>query len=88
MNKNDKKPKMGGPRHGMGAPVEKAKDFKGTMKKLLAYLAGYKWALLIVFLFAIGSTIFSIIGPTILGDAITEILNGFIDKISGGKGML
>ncbi|WP_330666149.1 ABC transporter ATP-binding protein [Herbinix luporum] len=87
MNKNDKKPKMGGPRHGMGAPVEKAKDFKGTMKKLLAYLAGYKWALLIVFLFAIGSTIFSIIGPTILGDAITEIVNGFIDKISGGKGI-
>ncbi|MDI9489543.1 MAG: ABC transporter ATP-binding protein [Bacillota bacterium] len=78
---------MGGPRHGMGAPVEKAKDFKGTMKKLLAYLAGYKWALLIVFLFAIGSTIFSIIGPTILGDAITEIVNGFIDKISGGKGI-
>ena len=74
-------------RHGMGAPVEKAKDFKGTMKKLLAYLAGYKWALLIVFLFAIGSTIFSIIGPTILGDAITEIVNGFIDKISGGKGI-
>ena len=87
MNKNDKKPKIGGPRHGMGAPVEKAKDFKGTMKKLLAYLAGYKWALLIVFLFAIGSTIFSIIGPTILGDAITEIVNGFIDKISGGKGI-
>lgn len=73
--------------HGMGAPVEKAKDFKGTIKKLLAYLAGYKWAFLIVFVFAIGSTIFSIIGPTILGDAITVIVNGFIDKISGGSGV-
>lgn len=77
----------GGHGPGMGVPIEKAKDFKGTIKKLLVYLAGYKWAFLIVFIFAIGSTIFAIIGPTILGDAITEIVNGFTDKISGGTGI-
>lgn len=76
-----------GPGAGMGMPVEKPKDFKASMKKLLAHLGGYKWAFLLVFIFAIGSTIFTIIGPTILGDAITEIVNGLIDKISGGKGI-
>lgn len=85
MSKNNNIRKGHGP--GMGPPVEKAKDFKGTMKKLMVYLAGYKWAFIIVFIFAIGSTIFSIIGPTILGNAITEIVNGLIDKISGGKGI-
>ena len=76
-----------GPGGGMGMPVEKAKDFKGSIKKLLTHLGGYKWAFLIVTIFAIGSTIFTILGPTILGDAITEIVNGLIDKISGGKGI-
>ena len=76
-----------GPGGGMGMPVEKAKDFKGSLKKLLTHLGGYKWAFLIVTIFAIGSTIFTILGPTILGDAITEIVNGLIDKISGGKGI-
>lgn len=79
--------KVKGSGHGMGVPAEKAKDFKGTIKKLMVHLSGYKWAFLIVFIFAIGSTIFSIIGPTVLGNAITEIVNGFIDKISGGKGI-
>ena len=52
---------MGG--HGRGA-VEKAKDFKGTTKKLVkGYLIHYKWKILIVILFAIGSTIFTIVGP-------------------------
>lgn len=78
--------KRNGPGPGM-APVEKAKDFKKTMKKLLIYLSGYKWAFLIVFIFAIGSTIFAIISPTILGDAITEIVNGLINKIGGGSGI-
>lgn len=72
---------------GMGRPVEKAKDFKGTMKKLSSHLSGYKAGFLVVLIFAIGSTIFAIIGPTIMGDAITEIINGLIDKIGGGKGI-
>lgn len=76
---------MGG--HGRGA-VEKAKDFKGTTKKLVkGYLIHYKWKILIVILFAIGSTIFTIVGPKILGDATTEIFNGIVSKLSGGSGI-
>lgn len=76
-----------GPRPGIGVPVEKAKDFKGTIKKLTGHLSRYKWGFMISFIFAIGSTIFSIISPTILGNAVTEIVNGLIDKISGGTGI-
>ena len=57
---------MGG-RHGMS--TEKAKDFKGTMKKLMGYLTQYKIGLLLVVIFAIGSTIFNIAGPKILGNS-------------------
>ncbi len=81
---------MGGPGMGpggMGRPGEKAKDFKGTMKKLTGYLSKYKLGFLFVLIFAIGSTIFSIIGPTIMGDATTEIANGIISKIKGGDGI-
>jgi len=68
--------------------VEKAKDFKGTTKKLIKnYLVKYKIALIIVIIFAIGSTIFSIVGPKILGNATTEIFNGLVSKLSGGSGI-
>jgi len=67
--------------------VEKAKDFKGTLKKLLNYIAIYKWPIIIVIIFAVGSTIFSIIGPKILGNATTELFNGLISKVSGGDGI-
>lgn len=73
-----------GPHMGGG---EKAKNFKGSIGKLLNYMSRYWIALMIVILFAIGSTIFSIIGPTILGNATTEIFNGLIDKINGGTGI-
>ena len=89
MANNSKKPPMGGmgPGHGPGA-VEKPKNFKETTKKLIKhYLADYKWQLLIVFIFAIGSTIFMIVGPKILGNATTEIFNGLISKLSGGTGI-
>ena len=57
---------MGG--HGPGMrPTEKAKDFKGTMKKLLQYLGAYKISIVAVIIFAIGSTVFNIVGPKILG---------------------
>ena len=75
---------MGG-RHGMS--TEKAKDFKGTMKKLMGYLAQYKIGLLLVVIFAIGSTIFNIAGPKILGKATTELFHGLISKVSGGSGI-
>ena len=75
----------GGPKGGM--PGEKAKDFKGTMKKLMAYLAQYKTALIFVVIFAIGSTVFNIVGPKILGKATTEIFNGLVGKVTGGSGI-
>lgn len=68
-------------------PGEKAKDFRGTMKKLAVYLGAYKIPLLFVVIFAIGSTIFNIVGPKILGRATTEIFNGLVGKISGGAGI-
>ena len=79
---------MGGPgRPGMNTQA-KAKNFKVTTKKLINnYLSKYKLAITIVIIFAIGSTIFSIVGPKILGNATTEIFNGIISKLSGGSGI-
>ncbi len=77
---------MGGPRRNM--PTAKAKNFKETTKKLIKnYLSKYKVALIIVVIFAVGSTIFTIVGPKILGNATTEIFNGLISKLSGGSGI-
>ena len=70
----------------MGAG-EKAKDFKGTIKKLMKYLSEYKIGLIFVLLFAIGSTIFNIAGPKILGKATTEIFTGLVGKVSGSSGI-
>ena len=70
-----------------GAP-EKAKNFKQTAQKLMNdYLGKYKIALIIVLVFAVGSTIFTIVGPKILGNATTEIFNGLVSKLSGGSGI-
>lgn len=77
---------MGGP-HGAAMAGEKARDFKGTMKKLMNYMGKYKIAIFFVFIFAIGGTIFSIVGPKILGKATTEIFNGLVGKVSGGSGI-
>jgi len=74
-----------GPRR--GPTLEKAKDFKGTTKKLLKYLSNYKISLIIVLLFSILATTFSIIGPKLLGKTITELSNGFIRKISNTGGI-
>ena len=85
-----------GPRVGHGGPggpggaksVERAKDFKGTTKKLMGkYLSEYKWKLIIVFIFAIAGTVFTIVGPKILGKATTEIYSGIVKKISGVGGI-
>lgn len=79
---------MAGRRH-MGGPgaVEKAKDFKGTIKKLIKYIASYKVALVFVTIFAIGSTIFNIVGPKVLSKATTEIFNGLVAKVQGTGGI-
>ena len=88
MAENRRKPPMGGGRGPGMAPVEKAKDFKGTLGILVKkYLWHYKIALLIVIIFAIASTIFSIVGPKILGNATTEMFTGIVSKISGGTGI-
>ena len=83
---------MPGPMGGPGRPgmdiQKKPKNFKATTKKLINnYLSKYKLAITIVIIFAIGSTIFSIVGPKILGNATTEIFNGIISKLSGGTGI-
>ena len=76
------------PRPRPGQQLEKAKDVKKAAKRLInGYLAKYRLALIIVFIFTIGSTIFAIIGPKILGNATTEIYNGIVSKISGGAGI-
>ncbi len=85
-----------GPRPGRGGPGghmammkgDKAHDFKGTMSKLLAYLGSYNIGILVVMVFAIASTVFTIIGPKILGRATTKLFEGVLAMISGtGSGI-
>lgn len=88
MSEQNKAPIRGG--HGPGggiAPGEKAKDFKGTIKKLLIYMGRYKFALLVMIIFAVGGTTFTIIGPKILSKATTELFNGLLEKVAGTGGI-
>jgi len=88
-------PMMGGPgrrgpmagRHGPMAMMrgEKARDFKGTMRKLIEYLGSYRIAILVVMLFAVGSTVFSIVGPKILGKATTKLFEDVMGQIAGAS---
>ncbi|HGE7964182.1 TPA: ABC transporter ATP-binding protein [Clostridioides difficile] len=68
----------------MGAG-QKANDFKGTMRKLIAYLSKFKISIILVIVFAIGSASFSIVGPKILGKTTTKIFEGLVSKVSGGN---
>lgn len=79
------RPRGGGP--GQIAPVEKAKDFKGTIKQLASYIGAYKIPMFFVIIFAIFSTVFNIWGPKILSRAITELFNGLIKKYQGTGGI-
>ena len=83
-NRGQRRGPMG---HGRMGSTEKAKDFKGTMGKLIKYMSAFKIQMLFVVIFAIGGTIFNILGPKILGKATTEIFNGLVSKVSGGSGM-
>ena len=74
----------GGPRMMAG---EKAKDFKGSMAKLIRYMSKYKIRFVIMFVFAIAGTVFNIVGPKILGKATTELFNGLVAKIGGTGGI-
>ena len=80
-------PRRGGPGGFGGMPGEKAKDFKGSIKKLLLYLGGYKWIISIAMAIAIASTVLSIFGPKILGRA-TNILAEGMYKIIAGTGSI
>ncbi len=81
-------PKMKRGPGGRNRTAEKAKDAKGTIKKLFSvYLSKYKIPLVIVFIFSIASTVFTIVGPKIMGNATTEIYNGIVAKISGTGGI-
>ena len=70
----------------MGGGGEKAKNFKGTMKKLLDYLKPYRTAVIIVLIFAFGSAAFAIAGPKIMGNATTKLFEGLVNKVSGVPG--
>ena len=94
--KTNKRPPMGGKRGAMGGgpghnvPMTgaKAKDFKGSMSRLLKYIGNYKGAVITVFIFAIASTIFTIIGPKLMGNATTVLFEGVMGQISGsGEGI-
>lgn len=74
---------FGGPMGGMHLGGAKAKDFKGTTKKLLDYLKPFRLSIIIVLIFAVGSATFSIIGPKVLGHVTTSIFEGLVSKISG-----
>ncbi|MDU4695119.1 MULTISPECIES: ABC transporter ATP-binding protein [Paenibacillus] len=93
----DKKRGFGGPRRGhggpggpggpgMGMPVEKAKDFKGTLKRLIRYLRPHKYQLAAVLVMAILSTVFSIFSPKVMGKATTKLFEGIMGKIQGVPG--
>lgn len=83
MSETTRRPQRRGPM----MPGEKAKDFKGSLKKLLAYIGKYKIAILAVMLFAAVSTVFSVVGPKVMGKATTALAEGLMRKISGTGGI-
>ncbi len=76
----------GGPGGGPG-PTEKARDFGGSIRKLVSYLGSYKFPILAVILMAVGSTVFNVLGPIVLGQATTELANGIAAKVAGTGGI-
>lgn len=88
MSEKDNKQSRGmghGPGNHGNVIVEKPKDFKGTFKRLVSYIGKNKVAILIVFIMAIGSTAFAIVGPKLLGNATTTLFQGLMSKPAGGS---
>ncbi|MDD6042969.1 MAG: ABC transporter ATP-binding protein [Eubacteriaceae bacterium] len=81
------RPHMGGKRAAKMMPGEKAKDFRGTLKKMIKYIGNYKFAVLVVMVFAALSTVFSVVGPKVMGKATTELATGLMMKIKGTGGI-
>ncbi|MDQ0900120.1 ABC transporter ATP-binding protein [Paenibacillus sp. V4I7] len=71
---------------GMGMPVQKAKDFKGTIRRLSRYMSPFRVSILLVFISAVLSTLFSIISPKLMGNATTILYEGSIAKLKGVSG--
>ena len=83
-------PRRRGPGRGPGggaAPGEKARDFRGSIGKLVSYLGHYKLPILIVLIMAAGSTVFNVVGPKVLGEATTTLANGLAAKVAGTGGI-
>jgi ATP-binding cassette subfamily B multidrug efflux pump len=88
-------PRPGGPMRGpmgggpmmMGLPVEKPKDFKGTLRRLVAYLRPHAFQLSLVVVMAVLSTLFSILGPKIMGEAVTKLFEGLMARFQGATGV-
>ena len=83
-------PKSGGAMFGRNAavPGEKAKNFKNSFGKLLRYMGKFKILLILVVIFAVCSTVFTIVGPKILGMATTKLYEGIMSSVSGtGDGL-
>lgn len=72
--------------HKFGMPVEKAKDFKGTLRRLIQYMKPQRLKLLAVFITAIFGTVFAIVSPKIMGKATTKLFEGLIGKLKGIPG--
>ena len=81
MSEQRRRGPMGG--HGRMMSGEKAKDFKGAMAKLFRNMGRYKFRFILMFIFAVAGTVFSIVGPKILGKATTELFNGLVAKVNG-----
>ncbi len=87
-------PPFGGPGRGplgggpgmMGAPGEKARNFKATMKTLIQYLKPYRAAIIVALILSIASTVFSILGPKLMGNATTRLFEGVVAKITNVPG--
>lgn len=79
----------GGPmgRRGPAGPGDKPKDFKGTFRKLMARMAGYRFSLVMVVVFSAAAAVFNIIGPKKMGEITTEIFSGLMSRLGGGTGV-
>lgn len=89
-NAQAQEPRRGPMGHGPGGrmmPGEKPKNLKGTLAKLIAFMGRFKAAVVVVLVFAVGSTIFNIVGPKVLSTATTELFNGIVAKIDGSGGI-
>ena len=68
-------------------PGEKPRDFKGTMRQMLSFMGRFKAHLAVILVFAIGSTVFSIVGPKVLSEATTALFEGIVAKVAGTGGI-